>query len=84
VQLVTDKMGRVYKELAIPCGFIYMRRVMSCNSALHDIIHVLVNNLIRAFPSEGRTAATSNLKLSSRVLHMIVLPVPPGTYSMHN
>jgi hypothetical protein len=28
---------------------------VSCNNGLHDIVHVLVNNVIHAFPSEVRT-----------------------------
>jgi hypothetical protein len=54
--------------------------MQSCNHTLLETIHVLVTNLLRAFPSEDVPrdyVATAKL---ARVLMLIVLRVPPGTY----
>jgi hypothetical protein len=48
---------------------------------LHDIVHVLVTNSIRAFPSEGRTTWLRRYRPLARVLMRIVLTLPLGTYT---
>jgi hypothetical protein len=58
-------------------------RVLLYNSTLHEIAHLPVTNLIRTFPSEGRTADTSPLQFTSGTLYNIVLPFPLDTYNTH-
>jgi hypothetical protein len=56
-----------------------------CISTLHDIVHVLVANMVRAFPSEGRTTPWvrrhCNLARALLLLYYQYLPVRTCTHS---
>jgi hypothetical protein len=56
-------------------GKVRMWQVLSCNGTLHAIVHILVTNLVRAFPSKRRTMRLRRHRNAAKVLFLNLLGI---------